>query len=252
MMTDTETKIRVLKECMEAVNAVPLTEMAPDFQILYSTLPHVDVMALFMEMESERQGFEYQSAVKEMESRYHGSTNVNVFTNFLGMAWISDIWFEEGAVKRIYMLGPVFLDDYSVGNLEKRLDELELSLPLKHRFMKYILSTPVVSLSRFYEYGIMLHYCVTGEKISAYDFIYPDYQKKEADDEIFSVKHGTYLAEQELLKMVEDGNLEYGKIMEKNLFTGSGGGLRNSGYLRQEQNRVITLTVLCSRAAIRG
>ncbi len=92
----------------------------------------------------------------------------------------------------------------------------------------------------------------TGEKISAYDFIYPDYQKKEFNDDIFSVKHGTYLAEQELLKMVEDGNPEYEKIMEKNLFIGSGSGLCNSGYLRREQNTAITLIVLCSRAAIRG
>lgn len=64
--------------------------------------------------------------------------------------------------------------------------------------------------------------------------------------------HGTWAAEQELIRMVEEGNLEYQDAFDKIAITGSGGQFHLGDPIRQAKDYVLIFVVLCSRAALRA
>ena len=115
---------------------------------------------------------------------------------------------------------------------------LQLSVRQRRIFLETIRKVPVVSLSRFYEYGMMLHYCITEEKICIDEIIHIDADVRgEIPEMELADRHGNYLAEQELLNLVKEGNL---------LQFSAQGPLQNS------KNAVLMFVALVSRAAIRG
>lgn len=148
------------------------------------------------------------------------------------------------------MLGPVFLDDYSIQSIEKGLEYLKLTVKMRHHFMEVIKELPVISLDRFYEYGIMLHYCLTGHKIGVADFVYAD-DIEDSSEQVLKETHGTYMTETNILKLIEEGNLSYKKEME-HYKGGKVGTFSNGDYLRQAKNSVIIFCALAARSAIQG
>lgn len=64
--------------------------------------------------------------------------------------------------------------------------------------------------------------------------------------------HGTWASEQAILKMIEEGNLNYRKQQDKLGQIGHVGKLSNGEPLRQYKNQIISFIVLSTRAAIRG
>lgn len=151
-------------------------------------------------------------------------------------------------------MGPAFTDDFSLRSIEDKLNGMNISMKLRSEFMGFINKLPVVSMIRFFEYGLMLHYCLSGEKLGISDLKYLS-QPQARDDKLEENKrggHGTYLAEQRMLRMVQEGNLQYKKEMDKLISYGSVGKMADNDSLRQAKNSVIIFTALCSRAAIAG
>lgn len=151
-------------------------------------------------------------------------------------------------------MGPVFLDDYSLRRIEPQINRLQLSIPMKHQFLSLLRELPVVTLNRYYDFGIMLHRAVTGDIITRSDFLYPDrYDDSVLPEETLLDYHGVYSAEQSMCRMIEEGNLQYRKEQDKlisvsdNLVRGVGG-----DHLRQLKNAAIVLCTIYARAAIRG
>lgn len=172
------------------------------------------------------------------------------------MTFLSDWITERGKVLRIYNLGPVFLDNVTSRQLNEQIEEARFSADMTTIFRDMIWELPMVPLSRFLEYGIMLHRAVTGEKITVSDIIFT-----EADTSVLRKNHrepeqadsrGAYLAEARFLKLVEEGNLHYKAAKARLLAFGNSVRYASGDYLRQAKNAVIVFTVLCSRAAIRG
>lgn len=61
--------------------------------------------------------------------------------------------------------------------------------------MRFLRRLPIISLNRIFEYAIMLHFCVTGEKITVSDLRYHENRQQIAGS--FSSQetvdaHGTY------------------------------------------------------------
>ncbi len=177
-----------------------------------------------------------------------------VFTNTLGMTWLSDHTVKDGKVQRICILGPVFLDDITPEQIERKASQLPVSVAAYQSFMDAIRKMPVITLRRLIEYGIMLHRCLTGDTCTASDFIYPDLVADERKNDFTENHAGNYQAETELLHIVEEGNIAY--IQEKNASILQGDTDRTLGgagdYLRQAKNTVIIFITLCSRAALKG
>ena len=179
-----------------------------------------------------------------------------VMTSQLGLIWIADFALDEtGQLHRIYAIGPAFVEDLSMANIESALKDFDLFGSDKIKLRDFLLRLPVLSITRFYDYGLMLHYCITGDKISHSDFQYPEVEqpaKKRSQGSADSDFHGTWVMEQSLLRLVEEGNLDYKNQASRILGKGNTGQLGNGDPVRNLKNLTIVFTALCTRAAIRG
>jgi len=88
--------------------------------------------------------------------------------------------------------------------------------------------------------------------VSISDFNYPIEEREAQRSNILKETHGSYMAEQELLKLVESGTMQYEEALNKLLSKGSDEGYGGNLYLRRQKDGMIAFATLCSRAAIRG
>ena len=177
-----------------------------------------------------------------------------LMTNQLGMMWAAIPEKTDDELRHIFMLGPFFLDALSSQDIEDGLKKLSLSLELRQDVLRFLHSLPVISLNRIFEYVIMLYFCITGQRITVSDLHYqerepmlrPDRQHTKSD------VHGTYEMEQEMVRMVREGDLSIQTHMNRLAVSGSMGTLASGDSTRQMKNAVLVCIVLFSRAAIEG
>lgn len=178
-----------------------------------------------------------------------------LLTNEMELMWVMAPYFQNDELVRLYALGPFFVDDIPPKSLEEQLSRHTLSLSVRQEFLRFLRRLPVISLNRIFEYAIMLHFCITGEKITVSDLRYHESRQQIAGS--FSQQdavdaHGTYKGEQEMLRMVREGDLNYQAHMNKMSVTGHLGKLSNGDPMRQMKNAVLVCITLFSRAAIEG
>ncbi|MBR1743970.1 MAG: helix-turn-helix domain-containing protein [Lachnospiraceae bacterium] len=165
---------------------------------------------------------------------------------------------ETGNEDDFYLLGPFFIDDSSIKALETDLHRRHLSPDLLQRALSFLKEIPIISFSKITEYALMLHYTVTGERISISELHYRDYE--QADSQIRTAQeedpetalHGTYEAEREMLRMVAEGDLNITEHIAKMYTMGNMGKLTGKNSDRQMKNAVLVNIILFSRAAISG
>lgn len=179
-----------------------------------------------------------------------------VMANDPGLFWIAAFTpANKDMHHHIYAIGPVFVEDISQERIDAALEQYSLIGAGKQAIREQLLRLPVLSITRFYDYGLMLHYCITGEKISFSEFQYPEAAKNAQQQPNHAENidsHGTWAMEQELLRLIEEGNLDYKEQAFRMVSTGSLGKLGNGDPVRNLKNLVIIFTALCTRAAIRG
>lgn len=181
-----------------------------------------------------------------------------LISNEIGMMWLAVPRFEAKELVRNYILGPFFTDNISTQSVEALLVQHGMSQVLREKMMRLMRSLPVISWSRVQEYAIMLYHCVTGERITASDLrfytkseVFPAQASPGQPDERLDV-HGTYQAEQEMLRMVREGDMRIEEYIDRMALTGSIGKLSNGDPMRQVKNSILVCTILFSRAAIEG
>ena len=179
-----------------------------------------------------------------------------LFTNRVNMMWLCCPEFAGEEPLRVYVLGPFFLDDYSSFAIDSGLAGAGASAALRQSAAKLVRKLPILSWARVQEYALMLHYLITGEKIrqsALRPFGSGDLQPGGEEGQMLPDTHGTYQAEQEMLRMVREGDLELVHHIDRMAVTGTIGQLAQSGdSLRQMKNTVLVCTTLFSRTAIEG
>lgn len=179
-----------------------------------------------------------------------------VMSNDIGMMWVTIPERSENKLHQLYSLGPFFVDSVSLKELSAKLKHFHLSAELVQIFTDFLQELPVLSLNRVFEYIMMLYYCIYEEPISISDLHYQESQKtqrKSNNSTDTTDKHGTYEMEQQMVRMVREGNLDYKRHMERIAVTGNLGRLSKTGdHIRQMKNAALVCTVLFSRAAIEG
>ena len=177
-----------------------------------------------------------------------------ILTSVLGFLWITD--FEpdaSGELLYTHVIGPAFIEDVSSRTIEGALNKLCFSLALKKDFLQLIQQIPVISMMRCFEYGLMLHYCIHGQKLTISDLQYFQAgEQQRTDHASHADAHGTWAMEQKLLRLIEEGNLNYKEQAGHMVGTGMIGNLGNGDSIRHIKNITIVYTALCTRAAIRG
>ena len=178
----------------------------------------------------------------------------SIISSLFGTSWIIASATQNGQLKTIYALGPFYIDSFPRNEAKDQVYEQNLSLNGKQRLFEILCSLPVVSFMKVYDYAIMMHYAVTGEKIFLYDLHVSYTGPTPSTDDDQTQYHGTYQTEQEILRMIREGDLGLidftGKI-STNLNVGK---LANddSDPLRQVKNTTLVAITLYSRAAIEG
>ncbi len=177
-----------------------------------------------------------------------------IMTSALGMMWAAIPEKNDGELRHVHILGPFFISDHSPQVLQERLSSLSLSMDMRRDMLRFLRELPVISLSRVYEYTIMLYYCITGQKISISDMHYQESESASpaAPRGQTADAHGTYEMEQEMVRMVREGDLNIQSHINRMAMTGSMGILADGDGMRQMKNAVLVCIVLFSRAAIEG
>lgn len=182
-----------------------------------------------------------------------------VLADAVGLMWAAIFEVENETISRVHVIGPIFFTDISMKNMEKTLAGKVHSVKVKRTFMEVLHALPILSVTSFYQYVLMLYYTITGRKTDVSNFKFQAYPEEliGVDNEPFRLRtrkelHGTWAAEQELLKHIEEGDLNYEDILGKIAVTGSGGEFNLGDPIRQAKTYILIFIALCSRAAMRG
>lgn len=182
-----------------------------------------------------------------------------VLTDSMGLMWVATFERSEDMIHYIHIIGPAFIADVTVQTLEKNLASANYSIKIKNTFIKALHALPVLAVTTYFQYGQMLHYTINEEKIPVSDFHFQlstaDSLEKERiplEPRDSNESHGTWAAEQELIRMVEEGNLEYQDAFNKVSITGSVGQFYLGDPFRQAKDYALVFITLCSRAAMRA
>ena len=178
-----------------------------------------------------------------------------IIGNEYNLLWIAVPEKINDNFQHIHVMGPFFTSDYPVKEIKAHLDTLQLSISVTKKFCDFLKNLPIISLTRIFEYAIMFYYCITGEKITVSDIRYQESKETHSQEPMDGNEtefHGTYEAEQEMLRMVREGDLNYREHMDKMSMTGKTGKLSNGDSIRQLKNTVLVCVILFSRAAIEG
>ena len=174
----------------------------------------------------------------------------------MGLIWGVDFERVNGALHCAHVIGPAFFYDVSMRDVENGFShyaKLEISLAWKIQFINALPQIPVAQNIVFSRYLLMLHYCLTGEKLEASSLNLreasgePALSGAERRD-----RHKVWMAEQALLQMVRVGDMNYKTAMSNSILISSGVPVRGSDPLRQAKTSITVFTSIVCRAAIEG
>jgi len=151
------------------------------------------------------------------------------------------------------VLGPVSTQDLTSETIATMINNSQVTESWRPKFRRILKRIPVIMSTVMFQYAVMLNYCVTGKKVTAADIVF--HSVKSSGDSPQAPKRDriqTYMAEQELLRMVREGNLFYKKALEKAASVSLGVGSGDENALRHAVTSQIVFISLCTRAAIEG
>lgn len=172
-----------------------------------------------------------------------------------GLVWGAAFEKEAEQVRRIYVIGPIFFSNVSFSDLSEGLDRyapIETGLAWKHQLMERFYRVPVVPSVVFSRDLLMLHHCLTGERLHASDIHIRSLSMQPIAADTRRDRHKIYLAEQAMLQMVRTGDLDYHSALSAPMLLSSGVPVHGKDPLRQAKTSTAVFTSLVSRAAIEG
>lgn len=240
-------RLSLLSNLLSLKQTLYIWKYSSDLQLLSTNCPRKN---LFSNV------FHLSNCSKDVLNNHQQSNRPLVLTDPFDMVWINTYEEKAGKLQALHLIGPVFTTEITHNILEEKLRQYQISISYKRVLMTCMDEIPIIPATTFFEYGLMLHYCVTNERLDFSDLTYqkekntkkiPHSEHKDSEDHV-----GIWKAEQVLLKMVEDGNINYSDAI--NNITGLSYGVKIAigNPLRQAKDSVITFTALCCRAAIRG
>lgn len=172
----------------------------------------------------------------------------------MGLIWgVESALREEG--ERMYVIGPAFFSDVSMRDIQQGFDGYQgkdMDLRTKYRMLSRFSQIPTVENALFVRYLLMLHYCLTGCRLSASDIAMPATRQDLQMENIPKDRHKVWLAEQALLQMVKNGDLNYRSALDASMLLSSGVPVKGRDPLRQAKTSTVVFTTLVCRAAIDG
>lgn len=172
----------------------------------------------------------------------------------LGMLWGVAFAFEEEK-RFIHVLGPVLNTAISQAALNNTAQNLIRDPERRKLYFQMISGMPILPVTIFQYFILMLHHCLTGEKITRSDIRYQkraDEGKMPFETEVPDDRHQVYLLEKQLLYHVREGDVNYKPALERAASVSSGIRIKTEDPLKQALISTTSFTTLCTRAAIEG
>lgn len=215
-------------------------------QLLHSNCPDESLLA---------SAFSFLGCLKRaMELSATVDTPIYLGTAF-GLVWGAAFEKEDSKLRRIHVIGPAYFTNVSFADLTEgfnRYSHLEYSLAWKHQLMERFDKIPVVQNTVFSRYLLMLHYCLTGQRLHASDIHMQSFSIQPIAAGGRRDRHKVWLAEKAMLQMVRNGDLDYRNALSTSMLLSSGVPVHGKDPLRQAKTSTVVFTSLVSRAAIEG
>lgn len=189
--------------------------------------------------------------------RKGGCDKPTILNDSLNMIWVAEHVYKDGKPGMLQIMGPVFQNSTSVKSIESSLHKMNFSVSLHRQIMRILDKVPLVMTSMLNQYCIMMHYMITGEKISPGEFIYQNEflieEKEEASGILENVDTDRMVqGEKMLLKAIRDGNMNYMQVLEEEADFGGTLLFQTGNSIRDSKDTLIVFCALCTRAAMEG
>lgn len=243
---DIEQNMNLFQELLCCGNSIYTWCYDADGTLLYSNCPSESLFGAAFSLLGCRE--------RALQIGKSGGQPQAVGTSF-GLIWGVDFLRRENALHRMYVFGPVFSYNVSLQDIEngfRHYTSQEISLAWKHQLLGAYNRIPVVQSTLFTRYLLMLHYCITGEKLDASDTIIQQSFTDAAPAVTKRDRHRVWQAECALLDMVRTGDLNYKDALNTSLLISAGVPVLGSDPLRQAKTSVIVFISIVCRAAIEG
>lgn len=239
--------LEMLAGMLKATAQLYIWDCDENGNIISSNCPEEDLyMPLFKAYNCASELVQY---AKEYDVAYILNTPV-------GISWFSAFEKSDGKLKKVWLLGPFVLMTVSCSEVQNAINQSPILgevLHSKHALVKNVPNIPIISNMFMLSYATMIHYCVTGQSISANELMVNTLGEKAESVPIKTANREKARAlEFALIKCVREGNLSYRDVLSSAAFISDGVSMVNSDPLRQAKNTVIVAISLCSRAAIEG
>lgn len=201
-----------------------------------------------------------ESGCKKYMMEYRKTQNLPLMLGgTLGLTWCAVFRNDPADYASIFVLGPIFNTEISMKTIEQSVKDYNIDLAWRKEYIHLLSSLPVVSSILFFQYALMLHYCLNGQKLSRSDVQHGQFSlekenlSKTHDAELDKGdRMQVWLAERALLSMVREGDLNYQKAMDNAAYLS--GGVQSGGKdpILHAIVSCTSFTSLCVREAIQA
>ena len=242
MALSTEEKLKLYREMILCVQDLYFWTYDTKFELVYTNCPDAELVNMLF--------------ISVVNSVPKDKDKPAVITSELGLSWIVNMERDDQGVPCYYhVVGPTTTTELSMDRLKKEIRRRHgVSVSLMKNAERLFSSIPITSMSRIIEYGLMMHYCLTGEKLTGYEIIYPEMETPPRRERSKHTENpeGTWLVEQKIYKLVEEGNLNFRSEMGRLTGGTTPADMGSGDVVRHYKNMCIIFTAGCARAAIRG
>lgn len=198
--------------------------------------------------------------IQEQESRHPQSKDICfapvMVTDMFELVWLCAFSHKQGVVEGIYLLGPAHISERSKLLLSQALVSSGFTASLKAGALELFDQIAMVPAGALFHYASMLHYTLNGEQLSSYiprAIASPRLQQlQDSRASLYASSYIDWQMEEQLMKNIEEGNLNYQESFYAASRIGSGGKQKGLSSLRQYKNTLISFITICCRAAIKG
>lgn len=154
----------------------------------------------------------------------------------------------------IYVIGPVFNNEISMTSIQEVIGRYDLTYSMRVRLQEDIKRLPVISSVTFFQFGVMLHFLLTGEKLSRSDLQLQERESGAVKKSFRSKRdrHQIWMVEQALLEQIRKGDLDYASTMARAGLLSNGAQVKTENAVKNAILSVYGFIRLCTRAAIEG
>ncbi len=173
----------------------------------------------------------------------------------IGIIWGAAVRRQEGQPEEYWLIGPVYSTDVDLSAVREGFEtyvDAAVDMAWKHRLIDALYRLPIVPYLVFSRQLLMLHYCLNGEHLDVSDLNVVEAGVKTEAPTLRRDRYRVWSAEQNLLQMVRNGDLDYKNALNASSTLSNGVPVKSKDPLRQVKTSTIVFCSIVCRAAIEG